>query len=98
MDLTTRSASALAQAIRDRQISSAEVVEAHLARIAQVNPQLNAVCQLSADAARRDAAACDAALARGQLAGPLHGVPFTVKDTLETAGVVCTGGTTGRAR
>jgi amidase len=95
--LTAASASALAEAIRTRRVTAAEVVEAHLARIAAVNPQLNAVVQLTADSARREAAAADAALARGEAPKPLHGVPVTIKDTLETAGVVCTGGTLGRA-
>jgi amidase len=96
-DLTAASAATLAAAIRAKQVSSVEVVNAHLARIAVVNAALNAVVQLTAEAARRDAAAADAALVRGAPRGPLHGVPFTVKDTLETAGVICTGGTTGRA-
>ncbi len=91
------SATALASAIRSKQLTSAQVVDAHLARIAAVNPKLNAVVQVTGEAARRDAAAADAALARGENHGPLHGVPMTIKDTLETAGVVCTGGTLGRA-
>ena len=73
------------------------IVEAHLERIAKVNPKLNAVVQLTAAAARKEADEADAALARGEIKGPLHGVPITVKDTLETAGVICTGGTKGRA-
>src|SRR5437764_14943929 len=98
LDITAASASAIANAIRAKQVSSREVVDACLARIAAVNPRLNAVCQLTAEAARREAAEADAHLARGAPTGPLHGVPFTVKDTLETAGVICTGGTLGRAR
>ena len=73
------------------------MVEAHLARIAAVNPRLNAVVQVTAKSARREAAAADAALARGEAPKSLHGVPVTIKDTLETAGVICTGGTLGRA-
>jgi amidase len=72
-------------------------VEAHLDRIARVNPKLNAVVQLTADSARKEADAADDALARGEVRGPLHGVPVTIKDTLETNGVICTGGTKGRA-
>ncbi len=93
----TASATELAAAIRAKRLTSAAVVEAYLARIAAVNPKLNAVVQLTADAARKGAADADAALARGDVRGPLHGVPVTVKDTLETAGVICTGGTLGRA-
>ena len=95
--ITAASASELAAAIRSKQFSSREVVEAHLQRIATVNPKLNAVVQLTADSARKEADEADAALARGDIKGPLHGVPLTIKDTLETAGVICTGGTKGRA-
>jgi amidase len=91
------SATALARAIRAKEISSAEVVHACLERIEAVNPTLNAVVQVRADAARAEAQAADAALARGQITGPLHGVPMTIKDSLDTAGVITTGGTTGRA-
>jgi amidase len=91
------SATALARAIRAKDVSSAEVVQAHLERIEAVNPTLNAVVQLRADAARVEAHSADAALARGQISGPLHGVPMTIKDSLDTAGVITTGGTTGRA-
>jgi amidase len=95
--IITASASELADAIRTRKLSSKTVVEAHLAQIAKVNPKLNAVVQLTADAARKEADEADAALARGDIKGSLHGVPMTIKDTLETAGVICTGGTKGRA-
>lgn len=78
-------------------VSSEEVVNAYLERIEAVNPQLNAVVQLTADAARAQARAADAALARGEIKGPLHGVPITVKDNIETAGVISTSGTQGRA-
>jgi amidase len=96
-DITLKSASELAGAIRSKQLSSKAIVEAHLARIAEVNPKLNAIVQLTADTARKEADEADAALARGEIKGPLHGVPMTIKDTLETTGVICTGGTKGRA-
>jgi amidase len=95
--LTSASATALARAIRTKQVSAREVVEAHLDRIATVNPRLNAVVQLTADAARAAARRADAELARGRLLGPLHGVPFTAKDSLDAAGVVSTAGTRGWA-
>jgi amidase len=95
--IVSKSAGELADAIRSKKLSSRDVVEAHLAQIARVNPKLNAIVQLTADSARREADEADAALARGELKGPLHGVPITVKDTLETTGVICTGGTKGRA-
>lgn len=92
------SATELARAIREREVSSEGVVEAHLARIAEVNPKLNAVVQLTADSARARAREADAALASGDVWGPLHGVPVTIKDAFETEGVVSVGGTRGRAR
>src|ERR1700712_2887655 len=95
--IPSASAGELAEAIRSKRLSSKIVVEAHLDRIAKVNPKLNAIVQLTADAARKEADEADAALARGDIKGPLHGVPITIKDTLETTGVICTGGTKGRA-
>jgi amidase len=95
-DLTYASATKLARAIRQKEVSSAEVVEAHLRRIEAVNPKLNSLVQVAASSAREQAREADAALARGDAVGPLHGVPFTMKDAFETAGVVSTGGTLGR--
>lgn len=91
-DLIYASAATLAQRIRNHELSSEEVVQAHLRRIEQVNPRLNAVVQLAAEQALDQARASDAALAQGELLGPLHGVPFTVKDWIDTAGLPCTGG------
>jgi amidase len=91
------SASELACAMRRGEVSSAEVVEAHLARIEEVNPKLNAVVHVTADAARERAREADEARARGEEWGPLHGVPVTVKDAFETEGIVSAGGTVGRA-
>ena len=88
---------ALAAAIRDGRVTSAEVVDACLARIDEVNPALNAVVQLRADAARDEARQADAAVAAGDPLGPLHGVPMTIKDSLDTADLITTGGSTGRA-
>ena len=94
--LCFRSAVELTALIRAGDISSAEVVDACLARIEEVNPGLNAVVRL-ADAARDQARAADVALARGDVVGPLHGVPFTIKDSLDTAGLTTTAGTMGWA-
>ncbi|MHB8917183.1 MAG: amidase [Desulfocucumaceae bacterium] len=91
------SAAALAKAIRAGKVSSEEVVSACLRRIEKVNPGLNAVVQLTAEAAIDEARRADAGLARGEIRGPLHGVPVTVKDAFETSGVVSAGGTRGRA-
>jgi len=86
-DLTRQTASSLARGIREGTLSSEEVVEAHLRRIEEVNPRVNAVVQL-AETARAEARGADEARARGESHGPLHGVPFTVKDWLDTAGIV----------
>jgi len=91
-ELFYASATTLARRIRDRELSSEEVVQAHLQRIEAVNPRLNAVVQLAAEQAVEDARAADAALAHGQHMGALHGVPFTVKDWIDTDGLPCTGG------
>lgn len=95
-DLIYWSAASLARAIRSREISSKEVVEVYLRQIEDVNPLLNAVVQLTGDVAVDRARAADAALARGEIMGPLHGVPVTIKDSLDTAGIISTGGTKGR--
>jgi aspartyl-tRNA(Asn)/glutamyl-tRNA(Gln) amidotransferase subunit A len=83
-----RDAAALAALIKTKQISSREVVQAHLDRTSAVNPTINAVVTLMADDALRAADAADRAVAAGDLLGPLHGVPFSIKDALDTAGVL----------
>ena len=90
------SAKTMARAIQDKEVSAVELVDAHLARIEEVNPTINAVVQLAADRARAEAEEADAALARGESKGALHGIPFTLKDSIDTEGVVTTGGTLGR--
>lgn len=86
------SALELAAAIRARRTTASQLVELYLARIERHNPALNAVCTLNAAGATRRAREADAALAHGELWGPLHGVPMTIKDALETAGTRTTGG------
>jgi amidase len=90
------SGTAQGRLIRDGQISSAELVEAHLRRIADVNPRLNAVVEVLGERALRCAQAADRRRADGAMLGPLDGVPFTIKDSIEVAGTVCSAGTTGR--
>ncbi|MBI5948638.1 MAG: amidase [Chloroflexi bacterium] len=90
--LVAEPAHRLACLIRDRQVTALDVVEAHLAQIERVNPALHAVVQLRAEGAPADARAADARLARGEPAGPLHGVPFTVKDWIETNDLPCAAG------
>lgn len=86
-DLVFLSASQLAKAIRERSVSSSEVLEAHLAQIAQHNCVLNAIVTLDSEQALTRAKQADTALAQGELWGPLHGVPVTVKDLFDTAGL-----------
>src|SRR5437773_1159724 len=90
--LPFRSATELAAAIRAREISSTELLDCYLGRIEEFNPGLGAVVTLDADRARREAAEADRRLVRGAEAGPLHGLPMTVKDCLETAGMRTTCG------
>ena len=86
------SASEIAQAIRSREISSSDALEMTLERIHRHNPALNAICTLDEAGARKSAKEADEAIARGDLWGPLHGVPITLKDAIETAGLRTTGG------
>jgi len=90
--MTSRTAEELALGIRLRRWSAAEVLEAHLARIGERNGELNAIVLVDEEGARRRAREADAALARGECWGPLHGVPVTIKDSLETAGLRTTAG------
>jgi amidase len=95
-ELLSKSASQVAQMIRDRQVTAVELVKACYARIDQVNPKLNAVVATCRERALAEAELADEALAAGKNLGPLHGVPFTIKDSFDTEGVVSTGGTLGR--
>ena len=97
LDPTFASVTSMAHAIRCREISSEEVVEAHLRRIAEVNLSLNAVVHVAASSARAEARAADARLAAGAAVGPLHGVPVTIKDNHDVAGLPGTAGTKGLA-
>ena len=95
-ELLALSATRQATLIRSRQISSLELIRAHLRHIARVNPNINAVVELLSGRALAEARQADDAMARGEKAGPFHGVPFSIKDSLELAGTVCTAGTLGR--
>ena len=81
--------------IRAGEISSGELVDAHLARIEEINPTLNAVVETLTDSARSAARESDTRRAAGTLLGPIDGVPFSIKDSMEVAGTVCTAGTLG---
>jgi len=92
VELTHLTALQLAAAVAARDVSAVEVVEAHLARIEAVNPWCNAVVRVLAESARADAAALDARLAAGERPGPLAGVPLTVKENIDMAGLPTTHG------
>jgi amidase len=92
MDLATATAAELTQAIRDRQISSRELLDFLVERSARLNPALNAIVAWDTERALAAARAADDATARGDVTGPLHGLPMTVKDVFETEGLVTTSG------
>lgn len=87
----------MATALREGHLTAVAGVEAHIRRIEEVNPAINALATATFEAARAQAQAADAARASGAALGPLHGVPFTVKDCLESAGVRSSAGLKGRA-
>jgi len=90
-ELTSQSATRLAELIRTRVVSPVEVVAAHLRRIERVNPALNAIVTLAPDALAR-ARAAEAQVMSNHDLGALHGVPVTIKDTIETVGLRSTSG------
>jgi amidase len=89
-ELWRHGAGELAGMIASKEVSSREVVEAHLDRIAKVNPHLNAIVRHLGDQARDGADAADRAQASGSTLGPLHGVPFTIKENIDLAGTPTT--------
>ncbi|MCB0109322.1 MAG: hypothetical protein KDE53_25540, partial [Caldilineaceae bacterium] len=91
-ELYFRTATDLARAIRAKELSAVEVMEAHLAQIDRVNPTVNAVVTLDPALARAGAKAADDAIARGDKVGPLHGLPVAHKDLVETKGIRTTKG------
>lgn len=95
-DVLGKSVVQIAAMLRNKQISAVELVKRCYARIDEVNPSLNAVVFFCRERALAEAQQADALLASGKTLGPLHGVPFTIKDSFDTAGVVSTGGTLGR--
>ncbi len=96
-DWTFASATDIAAAIGQKQISASEMLEHYLARIEQHNPALNAVVVLDTDAARSAAKAADEAIAQGGDTGPLHGVPMTIKEAFDVTGLPTTFGLTDYA-
>jgi Asp-tRNA(Asn)/Glu-tRNA(Gln) amidotransferase A subunit family amidase len=96
-ELPFLSAVSMAEQIREKKLSPVELVEAHLARIEKVNPKLNAFVQVDAEGARRQARAAEAAVARDEELGPLHGVPISIKSSIEVKGMRCEAGSKLRA-
>lgn len=86
----------MASAVKDGSVKSEQLVRAFLDRIESVNPRLNAVVCSTAELALKYAAKYDAERANGSLRGPLHGVPMTIKDSLDTSDAITTWGTEGR--
>ena len=91
-DVTTQSATMLANLIREREVTSSEVVAAFLEKIDSVNPTLNALCTVLHESALEAAALADEKMQRGLPLGPLHGLPVAMKDLTPTGGVRTTRG------
>jgi Asp-tRNA(Asn)/Glu-tRNA(Gln) amidotransferase A subunit family amidase len=92
-DLTFLPASEMAAKIREKKISPLELAEAHLAKIERLNPKLNAFVHVDPDRVRRDARAAEQSLVNGVPLGPLHGVPISIKSSVEVAGMKFESGT-----
>lgn len=91
-DICLAPAGRLAGMIRSRQISSRELLDLHLQRVARINPGINAVVTLDAERARAEAERADSLTASGAALGPLHGLPVTIKDAVSVGGMRSTGG------
>jgi Asp-tRNA(Asn)/Glu-tRNA(Gln) amidotransferase A subunit family amidase len=87
MSVTALPAHEIARLVARREVSSVEVVDAHLERIDALNPALNAFVFVDAEGARAAARAADRAVARGEVLGPLHGVPLSIKSSIAVAGM-----------
>ncbi len=90
------SASKLVSALRNREISSRELLESHLSRIETVNSKVNAITTVLHDEALRSADVADATIAQGEELGPLHGLPITIKENIDVAGSATTNGLVSR--
>jgi Asp-tRNA(Asn)/Glu-tRNA(Gln) amidotransferase A subunit family amidase len=96
-DITYLSAVFMAEQIRRKRISPVELIDTHLAKIEKLNPTLNAFVHLDPDRARQAARKAEAAVLAGSPLGPLHGVPISIKSSMEVAGLRCEAGTRLRA-
>jgi len=96
-DLTFLSTVEMSRQVRGREMSAVELADAHLAKIERLNPKLNAYVQVDPERVRQRAQEAEAALMSGQVLGPLHGVPISIKSSIEVAGMKCEAGTRLRA-
>jgi Asp-tRNA(Asn)/Glu-tRNA(Gln) amidotransferase A subunit family amidase len=96
-DLTFLPAVDMARQIREKKISPVELADAHLAKIERLNPRLNAFVHVDAERVRREARAAETAVMGGRELGSLHGVPISIKSSLDVAGLRCDAGTRLRA-
>src|SRR5579863_2208343 len=96
-DLNFLPASEMAARIRRKEISIVELAEAHLSRIDRVNPRINAIVSLDPERIRREARSAETAVLRGEPLGPLHGVPITIKSSIDVQGLPCQTGSKLRA-
>jgi Asp-tRNA(Asn)/Glu-tRNA(Gln) amidotransferase A subunit family amidase len=96
-ELNFLSAVAMAEQVCQKKLSPLELVEAHFARIHELNPCLNAFVALDEERARRHARTLEAEAVSGKIRGPLHGVPVSIKSSIDTAGLRCESGTRLRA-
>jgi amidase len=96
-DLTFLSAVEMARQIRDKKISPVELAEAHLAKIERLNPKLNAYVHVDREHVLSEVRDSEAAVMNGKSLGPLHGVPISIKGSIQVAGMKCEAGTRLRA-
>src|SRR5450432_3392144 len=96
-ELTFLSAVSMAGQIRQKKVSPIELLEAHLAQIERLNPKLNAFVQTDAEGAHRQAKQAESVVTRSASLGPLHGVPISIKSSMDVAGMRCEAGTKLRA-
>jgi Asp-tRNA(Asn)/Glu-tRNA(Gln) amidotransferase A subunit family amidase len=96
-DLTFLSAVEMARLIREKKISPVELIEAHLGKIAELNPRLNAFVHIDAVSARQQAREAEKLVTTGKPVGALHGVPISIKSSVEVAGLRCESGSRLRA-
>jgi len=92
-ELTFLSAVSMAEQLRRRELSPTDLIDAHLARIEELNPKLNAFVQVDAEGARQQARLAETAVRNGEKLGPLHGVPLSIKSSMQVAGLRWEAGT-----